>query len=87
MAGVRCVEVNGGERNSGALEGSEMSMERQKEEKERGFEEVRLRVRKSSLDHELGSENTECPSSFLQTAFGTQTLRFWKFVTFSGLQL
>ena len=61
-------------------------MERHKGEKESRVEIVQHQVStkgKPLWTTDQGVRSNECPSSFLQTAFGAQTLRFWKCMTFS----
>ena len=67
-----------------------LSMARQKGEKETRVEIVQHQVStkgKPLWTTDQGARSNECPSSFLQTAFGAQTLRFWKCTTFSRVEL
>ena len=48
---------------------------------------IELAQEENLLTTDWGVRSTECHSYFLQTSFGAQTLRFWKYATFSGVEL
>ena len=90
MAGVRCMVVNWG-REKWLHCGGEgtLSMERQKGDRE-GLRSCGIEL---AQEENLSGPRTgerevlSVPVLFFQTAFGTQTLKFWKYMTFSGVEL